>query len=191
MLGWLKAKKEQRQKERDCAFIVAGLLHSMAQAEVEVRRLEAEVDRSVRRGAAISLIDVVIDCPRTIEDVRSRKARTEESYAAGKIGLQFYIGRQLGLRLVGAGALLLKLQGEQWTRASFAFAELEGFLRAFIEHYGVKPWAGTYAFDHEFERYRLAEVARLDAEDAYCRLEDEAMRAAKAAGSSAGPNHSG
>ncbi len=190
MLGWLKAKKEQQQKEGDCDFIIAGLLHSRAQAEVEIRRLETEVDRSVRRGAAVALMQVVIDCPRTIEDVKSRKARAEESLAAGKMRLQHYIGRQLGLRLVGGGALLLKLQGEQWMRASFAFAELEGFLHAFVKHYGVVPWEGTYAFDHEFEQYRLAELARRDAEDADCRREEEAMRAAAAGRSSAGRDQS-
>lgn len=45
--------------------------------------------------------------------------------------------------------------------ASLAFAELEGLLRAFVEHYGMEPWKGVYAFDHEFERYRLVELARL------------------------------
>jgi hypothetical protein len=107
MLGWLKAKQEQRQKEGDCDFIIAGLLHTKAQAEVEIRRLETEVDPSVRRGAAVQLMQVVIDCPRTVEDVKSMKTRAEESYASGKMRLQHYIGRQLGLRLVGGGALLL------------------------------------------------------------------------------------
>jgi hypothetical protein len=83
----------------------------------------------------------------------------------------------------------LNLQGEQWMCASFAFAELEGFLRAFVVHHGVKPWEGVYAHEHEFERYRLAEVARQDAEDEYCRREEEAIRAA-AARSSAGPGQS-
>tara|TARA_B100001105_G_scaffold72359_1_gene56863 strand:+ start:5420 stop:5920 length:501 start_codon:yes stop_codon:yes gene_type:complete len=166
MLGWLKAKKDQRQREGDCDFIIAAILHSRAQAEVEIRRLEAEVDRSVWRGAAVALMQVVIECPRTVEDVKRRKLQTETSYAAGKMRLQHYIGRHLGLRLVGCGALLLKLQGDQWMRASFAFAELEGFLHAFVTHYRVKPWEGTFAYDKDYERYRLAELARREAEDA-------------------------
>lgn len=104
------------RRQGDCDFIIAGLLHSRALAEVDIQRLETEVDRSVRRGAAVALVSTVIYCPRTIEDVQSWKARAEDSLASGKTRLKYYIGRQLGLRLVGCGALLLKLQGEQWTR---------------------------------------------------------------------------
>ena len=103
--------------------------------------------------AARALFEIVITTDRTDKGCEFLKQEITDMANRGESDRSF--GALLALSLLQAGCAALKLKGTEQMNALFCLAPLEGSLRGFMTQNGVQPWEVTFAYDHEFERYRM------------------------------------
>ncbi len=152
--------KSQARREREAVrdVVIEAIIKSEAAARSEIRLLESAVEPEVRHQAMTRLVHVLVHCGRTEKEVDVWQARAESLKAKGQ--LHHALGTSLGTRLVACGVLLLHLQGREWVVASRPFARFEALLGELVAHYGGDVWPVAYVDHAEFEKYRLAVVAR-------------------------------
>lgn len=158
MFGLFKSKET-----KEVEAIVAVLDQIANEAQTEIQHMERQFSRSQKLMASVHIRRAVMSFPRDVDAVRQLRSWVIDLNKAGRMPQA--LGAAIGSRLVLAGVFLKQLRGKAWIEAAFSVAVLEGLIKGFMERAGDNPLPGHYAFDIEFERYRLEYLARRDAEN--------------------------
>ena len=139
--------------------MVTEILNNLDGAKKEIEYLRNSCSHQKLYHSALAIFNTVIYVDRTTEAVEERSKKIPLHAASGREHVA--VGTGIALRLIVSGILLEKLEGKDWLEAAPSFAQLEGYIRGFMESAGVEPWPLIYAEYFSFERYR-AEYIKME-----------------------------